>query len=59
MYDISYNKKIALGGLKDTDVYNSKSAQEKKSIDDAVKIELNGKDSNNLTKMQKRTNGGC
>jgi len=59
-YSMEYYKKIAWGGLKDTDVYNNdKTTQEKEDIDDAVKIELSGKDSKGISKSQKGTDGGC
>jgi hypothetical protein len=58
-YTIEFYKKIAWGGLKDTDVYNSKEQQEKEEINDAVLIELTGKDSKNDKKIQKGKGTDC
>jgi hypothetical protein len=56
---LNSTKKIAWGGLKDTDVYNSKEQQEKEEINDAVLIELTGKDSKNDKKIQKGKGTDC
>jgi hypothetical protein len=58
-YDREFYRKLAWGGLESTQAFQEKSSQEKEEINDLIRIELTGKDSNGNDQDQKGQKAGC